>query len=151
MGCQLSRGAIAPPGYVLESFIDSGTFGKVFKARRLSDGTECAIKQIDLSGMSAAACAQLSEEGNILSRLDHVGVVRCFGSVPDEAGLVHNIIMEFCSKGNLQNHVSSLSGKRLHPDDFPALALRLLQALDYLHSQQVMHRDIKVRCGNISM
>ena len=93
--------------------------------------------------MSEADARSLLVEAQVLSRLSHPGIVRFLGS--SNTQLAHNITMEFCPGGDLQTRVSRLPGRRIPPNDFLPVALGLLQALSYLHSERVMHRDIKVR------
>lgn len=147
VGGNLARGPVgvqAPPGYHFLNLIDSGSFGTVFEAQRLSDGMICAVKQIKVSGVPEALARKLMAEDELLSRLRHRGIVQCLGCYYDDQRLIHNVIMEFCPGGNLESRVSLLPGRRLPPSEFPPLALGLLQALHYLHSVHVIHRDIKV-------
>lgn len=84
--------------------------------------------------------AHLSSEGG------HPYLVRfreCFRIKPTEH-LV--IIMDFCDGGDLERLVETAKHKRqsFSEQQIQLWLLQLLSATDFLHSRQVLHRDIKV-------
>jgi serine/threonine-protein kinase 24/25/MST4 len=132
------------PGYTIGDEIGSGAYGRIFEARRDSDGAVFAVKRISLSGLSEQAEADILREGEILSRLHHPGIIFFVASHYDRPSLTLHIVTELCPGGNLEEHVSRMPGRRLTSSNFPALARALLQPLHYLHATGIIHRDLKV-------
>nr|CAD1826605.1 unnamed protein product [Ananas comosus var. bracteatus] len=82
---------------------------------------------------------ELEEEVKLLKNLSHPNIVRYLGTAREEETL--NILLEFVPGGS----ISSLLGKF---GSFPEAVIRmytkqLLQGLEYLHRNGIIHRDIK--------
>ncbi|XP_010928554.1 mitogen-activated protein kinase kinase kinase NPK1 [Elaeis guineensis] len=125
--------------------IGYGAFGQVYMGMNLDSGELLAVKQV-LIGNNGASRAkaqahirELEEEVKLLKKLSHPNIVRYLGTVREEETL--NILLEFVSGGS----ISSLLGKF---GSFPEAVIRmytkqLLQGLEYLHRNGIIHRDIK--------
>jgi serine/threonine-protein kinase len=126
-------------GYVLEDRIGGGGFSEVFRARD-SAGKEVAIKVL-LSDLRAedGALARFDRELEILSELSHPSIVRALMSKVALEPAPH-FAMELV-RGE------SLAGRLERGALEQSQALRILSeiasALDCLHQQGVVHRDIK--------
>ncbi|XP_074589600.1 mitogen-activated protein kinase kinase kinase NPK1-like [Curcuma longa] len=125
--------------------IGCGAFGHVFMGMNLDSGELLAVKQVLIGTNSAskekaqAHIRELEEEVKLLKNLSHPNIVRYLGTTREEETL--NIFLEFVPGGS----ISSLLGKF---GSFPEAVIRmytkqLLQGLEYLHQNGIMHRDIK--------
>ncbi|KAI5400936.1 Mitogen-activated protein kinase kinase kinase 3, variant 2 [Lathyrus oleraceus] len=125
--------------------IGSGAFGRVYMGMNLDSGELIAVKQvliepgIAFKANTQANIRELEEEVKLLKNLKHPNIVRYLGTAREEDSL--NILLEFVPGGS----ISSLLGKF---GSFPESVIRtytkqLLEGLEYLHNNRIIHRDIK--------
>lgn len=114
--------------YDFLDFIGQGGFGSVFKVIRKSDRLTFSVKLLkwDLN---------VFREAEILSSLSHKHVVKVFEIYVGPETIF--IVQEYCP---LQFPDIILSLKN---SEIKHVMVQLLQGIDYLHSQCVVHRDIK--------
>ncbi|KAG5005146.1 hypothetical protein JHK82_029177 [Glycine max] len=143
-----SRTALEPPPPIRwrkGELMGSGAFGHVYMGMNLDSGELIAIKQVLIAPGSAfkentqANIQELEEEIKLLKNLKHPNIVRYLGTAREEDSL--NILLEFVPGGS----ISSLLGKF---GSFPESVIKmytkqLLLGLEYLHSNGIIHRDIK--------
>ncbi|XP_050683949.1 triple functional domain protein isoform X2 [Leptidea sinapis] len=124
--------------YSVEEEIGRGRTARVLAARDTGTGQRVALKQV-LGGRGADAM----REYRILSRGAHNAVVRAlalFGEVP-RAG-AHTLVLELIGGGPLLEWVAS--APHAHTQRAVATHMRqLLSALDWLHSNNVAHLDVR--------
>ncbi|XP_009364204.2 mitogen-activated protein kinase kinase kinase NPK1 [Pyrus x bretschneideri] len=140
-----SRDDAPPIRWRKGELIGSGAFGRVYMGMNLDSGELFAVKQVLIAANSAskektqAHIRELEEEVKLLKNLSHPNIVRYLGTAREEDSL--NILLEFVPGGS----ISSLLGKF---GSFPESVIRmytkqLLLGLEYLHKNEIMHRDIK--------
>ncbi|KAJ3071279.1 hypothetical protein HDU98_005589 [Podochytrium sp. JEL0797] len=106
-----------------------GAFGTVYKALHLDTGNVYAVKQIKTNMMGSLELRDIMHE-NIVS-------YQGFSQTSDHL----NIIMEYCENGSLYNILQKFG---IFPESLIALYIaQVLEGLEYLHDQGVIHRDIK--------
>ncbi|XP_066196496.1 serine/threonine-protein kinase PAK 3-like [Sylvia atricapilla] len=117
------------------SFV-SRTFGDVCKAVDTATGREVAIKKINLQGLRRK---QLTiNEITVLKRNPNARVVNYLDSY-----LVHEeiwLVMEYMDGGTLNDVITEV---RMSEDHVASVSRECLKGLDFLHSNHVMHRDVK--------
>lgn len=86
--------------------IGKGSFGLIRKVKRVSDGKILARKEIDYKKMSEKEKRQLVAEVNILRELDHPNIVRYYERFVEKDRTVINILMEYCSGGDLAHLIT---------------------------------------------
>jgi len=129
--------------FQLGNCIGKGAFGQVYKGINLDTGEVVAIKQIDLQNVSGVELDSVMSEIELLAKLSHPNIVRYISFLKTPEKL--NIILEFVEDGSLTKVLKK--GKRLQEDVIARYVKQMLEGLDYLHQQGVVHCDIK--CANI--
>lgn len=125
--------------YLLEKQIGSGGFGAVYLATdtRFSGNNQVAIKQISLN--SEQATKLFRQEADLLYNLSHPNlpkVTNCF-----QENSQNFIVMDYISGADLAE--SMKKGKHFTVAESLEIADKVLDALEYLHSFLICHRDIK--------
>lgn len=128
---------------VLENFqfgtmVGKGAFASVYKGINLRTKQVVAIKQILLEPDQNVA--ELMGEIDLLKILKHPNIVKYHGFVKTSTSL--NVFLEFCSGGSLRQLYKRL-GHGLPEQQIIQYAKAVLQGLEYLHDQGVVHRDVK--------
>ncbi|XP_051215862.1 uncharacterized protein [Lolium perenne] len=129
--------------------LGSGTFGTVYHGKWR--GSDVAIKRIKKScfaGRSSELERLANEfwrEAEILSKLHHPNVVAFYGVVKDGPGGTLATVTEFMVNGSLR-HVLQRN-KNLDRRKRLIIAMDAAFGLEYLHSKNIVHFDLK--CDNL--
>ncbi|OWA54689.1 Serine/threonine-protein kinase PAK 7 [Hypsibius exemplaris] len=130
----------ADPEQLLTDFqpIGEGSTGIVCIAREIGDedGQYVAVKKMDLRKQQRREL--LFNEVVIMRDHHHPNIVEMYDSYLKGDELW--VVMEYLEGGALTDIVTS---SRLEEDQIATVAVQCLSALAYLHSQGVVHRDIK--------
>ncbi|PHH50942.1 Cytokinesis protein sepH [Ceratocystis fimbriata CBS 114723] len=133
--------AVQDPGlkdYAREC-LGKGAFGSVYKAFNWGTGEAVAVKQIKLGNLPKSELRMIESEIDLLKNLHHDNIVKYIGFVKSTDCL--NIILEYCENGSLHS-ICKAYGK--FPENLVGVYMtQVLQGLQYLHDQGVIHRDIK--------
>jgi len=138
-----SPGAFDEKYEVLNVEIGKGGMARIMKGIRRSDMLPVAFKHLMLETLSQYASvktltALFLNEGRLLTeRLDHPGVVKGF-----EYGVADGdyfIIMEYVEGISLNELISR---GPMDPASFRETALAICDAVEYVHGEGVIHRDI---------
>ncbi|GHJ86649.1 hypothetical protein NliqN6_3051 [Naganishia liquefaciens] len=123
--------------YVCQERIGKGSFGEVFKGYDRRTSKPVAIKIIDLEA-AEDEIEDIQLEMQILSQMESEYVTKYHGCYLKGERLW--IIMEYCSGGSCADLLKS----GVFREEYIAIfAKELLKGLEYLHSENKLHRDIK--------
>uniref|UniRef100_A0A665TPD0 non-specific serine/threonine protein kinase n=1 Tax=Echeneis naucrates TaxID=173247 RepID=A0A665TPD0_ECHNA len=122
--------------------LGDGAFGKVYKARNKETEVLAAAKVIETK------CEEELEdymvEIDILAKCDHRYIVKLLDAFYHDNKLW--IMIEFCPGGAVDATMLELDRGLTEPQ-IKVVCRQMLEALDYLHSMKIIHRDLKA--GNI--
>lgn len=122
-------------------FIGGGTFGTVYLAVNLDSGGLMAVKEIRFQDISSTPSLyqQIKDEMEVMSMLSHPNIVEYYG-IEVHRDRVY-IFEEYCQGGSL---AALLEHGRIEDETvIQVYTLQMLEGLIYLHSQGIIHRDIK--------
>jgi serine/threonine protein kinase len=126
--------------YSLHSVIGHGGLSTVHRARDEVLGRDVAIKWLNVGPVDEA---REDAELSILAGVDHHNLITVLdaGSHPDANGRqVRYIVMPLVHGMNLQER---LRGSRIAARNIAEIGYDLAEALEYIHAQGVVHRDVK--------
>jgi len=117
--------------------IGKGSFGEVFRGVERSTNMEVAIKIIDLEA-AEDEIEDIQQEISVLSQCDSPFVTKYHGSYLKGTKLW--IIMEFLAGGSV---LDLIKPGPITEDQVATILRELILALEYLHTDKKIHRDIK--------
>ena len=118
--------------------ISEGSFGKVYKARRKNTGFTVAMKFIAKHGKSEKDLKNLRQEIGILKELNHDNIILMFDAFETNKEFV--VVTEY-AQGELFDILQD--DQTLPEATVRVVAKQLVKALHYLHSNRIIHRDMK--------
>ena len=132
--------------YVLIKSIGKGSFGEVFLSKKQNDPKLYAIKKINTSVLkSKNVIKYLKNEIGIMEQLDHENIIKLHESLQTS----HNIylVMDNINGGSLSDFLSKYKLKQ--GEAFPQKVIQyfvkqIVQGLIYIHSKNIIHRDLKL-------
>jgi serine/threonine protein kinase len=127
--------------YQLGEEIGRGASGQVYKATCIKTGEHVAIKRISLHGMSQDRIEDIMKEIDLLKNINHENIVKYIGFYKTSSHL--DIVLEYMEQGALSQLIKKDKWGVLPEPMISAFISQVLTGLDYLHSQGVVHRDIK--------
>ncbi|KAL3745242.1 hypothetical protein ACJRO7_014366 [Eucalyptus globulus] len=121
--------------------LGNGSYGRVYEVLT-DDGCFFAVKEVSLLHQGSQSLLYLEQEISLLSQLRHDNIVRYYGTEKDDEKIY--LVLELMTKGSL----AMLYGRyHLSDSQVSAYTRQMLNGLQYLHDQNVIHRDIK--CANV--
>uniref|UniRef100_A0A7S3D7P0 non-specific serine/threonine protein kinase n=1 Tax=Palpitomonas bilix TaxID=652834 RepID=A0A7S3D7P0_9EUKA len=124
--------------YHVHEQIGEGSFGKVFKGRLKYTGQTVALKCIAKHGKSEKDLRNLRQEIAILRKLEHPNIIRLIDAFESKIEFV--VVTEF-AQGELFEVLED--DQSLPEKEVQKVSAQLVDALNYLHSNRVLHRDMK--------
>ncbi|KAI4346731.1 hypothetical protein L6164_007603 [Bauhinia variegata] len=124
--------------WVSKTTMSSSLSGKVYMGRRKCTGQTVAMKFIMKHGKSEKDVHNLRQEIEILRRLKHDNIIQMLDSF--ESPQEFCVVTEF-AQGELFEILED--DQCLPEEQVQAIAKQLVRALHYLHSNRIIHRDMK--------
>lgn len=119
--------------------------GQVFLAKNKSIHQFVAIKMLSPKyGSNPFLRERFRQEAIMLSALNHPNIVKFLNYVENENGIF--LIMEYVDGLTLDDYLNKKTGLLVEKNAFPMM-LEILDAFEYAHDHNIIHRDIKP--GNI--
>ncbi|CAD6234940.1 unnamed protein product [Miscanthus lutarioriparius] len=124
--------------YHVIDLVGEGSFGKVYKGRRKYTRQTVAMKFILKHGKTDKDIHNLRQEIEILRKLKHENIIEMIDAF--ETPQEFCVVTEF-AQGELFEVLED--DKCLPEEQVQAIAKQLVKALYYLHSNRIIHRDMK--------
>ena len=124
--------------YEILSKLGSGSFGSVYLAINKYTNEKVAMKQIKKSSANLLSDGEITDEIEILKNLDHPDIVRIIESFNTKNSYI--LITEYCEGGELFDQVKN----QLSETQIAVIFKQILSGLAYLHSNNIVHRDLKL-------
>ena len=132
--------------YILEKSLGKGAYGEVYLTTIKGDSKLIATKKIDKSFCENPITKKyLINEINILKMLNHPNIVKFIDL--KRTNNHYYIMMEYCNGGELHKVLEKYiekNGKPFPEEIVQHLMRQIIDAFKYIHSKDIMHRDIKL-------
>ena len=121
--------------------IGSGSFGQVYLALNTLDNKIYAIKHMDKKKLIKIlhSLKGIYQEIDIQSRIDHPNIVKILYTDEDEDSF--DLVMEYAESGSLFHYIRKNKG--LNEFKTFQLFIQVVNAINFLHENDLIHRDIK--------
>ena len=136
--CDFHVGSLIDGKYSVDRPLGEGTFGKVYRVKRISDGRMFALKLLKLWAVESLEREKLLkrfDQEYETGRIESEYLVQSHGKGTVEGNPY--ILMEYCPGGDL------LSGVENGTVDLSKAATEILLGLKSLHANGKVHRDLK--------
>lgn len=150
--------------YKLIKTLGKGAFAIVFEAQNTTTNKNVAIKAVNISNLSEKSLKKLDSEIIIQSQLQHERIVKLYKtfsvkSLPtkiknkDEIEIINCdyifLVLELCHPHSLSDLLKNTKSGKFSKNIVKRLGKQIFEALIYMHSENIIHRDIKL--SNILM
>lgn len=123
--------------YQIEEEIGKGSYATVYKAINKQTKEICAIKKMS---SSTSEVSQLSTEISTIKECNCKNIVRYLDTAFTTFHVY--IMMEYCCGGSVKDVMRQL-GRTMKPNQISVIVKDILNGLDYLHTKNRIHRDVK--------
>ena len=124
--------------YLIKKILGTGTYGHVYLVENKYTQECFAMKEIDKTSEDLLTDSEIVDEVEILKNLDHPDIVRIMEFYNTENS--YFIINEYCKYGELFEQVKN----DFSETQIAVMFRQILSGLAYLHSNNIIHRDLKL-------
>ncbi|KAI6646246.1 Serine/threonine-protein kinase Nek4-like [Oopsacas minuta] len=129
--------------YTSLRLIGKGSYGEVYLVKSQIDSKHYVLKRIKLNSLSEKEKRTAAQEARLLSELIHPNIVSYKDSFHLN-GLLH-ILMSYCEGGDLNKFLKARNSIHLSESQIIHWFVQISLALQYLHKQNILHRDLKTQ------
>uniref|UniRef100_A0A2P2HXQ5 Cyclin-dependent kinase 5 homolog n=2 Tax=Hirondellea gigas TaxID=1518452 RepID=A0A2P2HXQ5_9CRUS len=121
--------------------IGEGTYGTVFKAKNRETQEIVALKRVRLDTDNTGIPASALREIVFLKELHHRNIIRLLDVLHNPADHRLTLVFEHCDQ-DLKRYFDCLNGE-IDADIVKSYMYQVLLGLDFCHSKNILHRDLK--------
>ena len=132
--------------YILIKVLGKGSFGETYLTQKKNDPTFLATKVLERKKMDRDSTKKyLDNEIKILRELNHPHICRFYDILATNSN--YYLIMEYCNGGDLTKNLERYKktyGETFNIEIVQYLMKQIIDAFTYIHSLNIIHRDIKL-------
>ena len=127
--------------------LGKGSYGTVYTVRSRLDSNTYVMKKMELNHLKESQQRECYREVSILRKVSHPNIIKYYASFLENESLC--IIMEYAELGDLYSLIKHYKRHQKYFDEMLLwrISYEILTGLEYLHSNNIIHRDIK--CLNL--
>ena len=127
--------------------LGKGSYGTVYTVKSRLDSNIYVMKKMELNHLKESQQRECYREVSILRKVSHPNIIKYYASFLENESLC--IIMEYAELGDLYTLIKHYKRHQKYFDEILLwrISYEVLTGLEYLHSNNIIHRDIK--CLNL--
>lgn len=127
--------------YILKGCLGQGKYGKVKLGISKLDNKRVAVKIIKKEGLKMKEIERIYMEIDILKVCFHENIIKIYDFF-ENSDFIY-IVIEYMKGGSLLSYVNHMENS-IFEGEIRKISLKILNALSYIHSNGIIHRDIKL-------
>ena len=129
--------------YELGRALGKGKFATVYRAKRLADNLDVALKRVSVNRMDEKARTKALKEVRLVAALNHPNVVKYHDSFLEGEELI--MVLEWAPAGDLKRQIRKAQERGFHFEERIVWKYfaQVADAVAHMHERRIMHRDLK--------
>jgi NIMA (never in mitosis gene a)-related kinase len=129
---------------ILKEF-GKGAFSSVCLVKRKMDNNIYAMKRVKIAKLNSKEKDNALNEVRILASISHPNIIEYKEAFFDDESQTLNLVMEYASEGDMEMSIKKHIKEKTNfkENDVWRYLIQMTLALEALHSNKIMHRDLK--------